>query len=199
MNVIASGARQSLSYVFTAAANAGSAKSTDSATTQPGAGVATQAPVSGSSADAAATARAGAMSAEEARQNLLDFLENPDTAHLKMRRVTPSIISYASPAEQAANKANIDAMQAWEAKMGVQKPDPNAPLHVGHRPDSIAGPVSEYFMLRGEIAARRAAGQSVTLLEGRNETPVDPDQYLETLRQAAIASVQAQGTVDKTA
>jgi hypothetical protein len=197
MNVNAGAARQTLSYVFTAAANASANASSGGVATASIASSPAPAAQPGASTPSNDTAvPAGSISAEEARQNLLDFLENPDTVHLKMMKLNPATITYRPPTSQ----------QAVPAPPVVSNPtDPDIPLHVGvKRTEASVGigigdPVISYMMLRSVIHERRAAGQTLKLVEGRDSTPVDPDQYLETLRQNAIAAVKAQGAVDKTA
>lgn len=196
MDVNAAAARQTLSYVFTAAASAratvssgGVAASSVASSPVPAA----QPSASPPSSDDAAPA--GSISAEEARQNLLDFLENPDTVRLKMMKLNPATITYRPTGQQVVPPPPIIS----------PPPDPNIPIHVGvkrsddHFGIGVGNPVISYMMLRSDIHARRAAGQTVKLVEGRDNTPVDPDQYLEALRQSAIAAVKAQGAIDKTA
>ncbi len=196
MNVDAGAARQTVSYVFDAAARGRATAS--------GAGVATFSAASNSPSiaqpDASAPSAhdvvpASSFNGEDARQNLLDFLQHPDTAHLKMMRVSLHTVTYGATRQQSAPKLPV-----------VTPPiDASIPIHVGMRSadDSVGigvgNPVISYMMLRSAIHGRRAAGQTIKLIEGLDNTPIDPDQYLETLRQTAIAAVEAQGTVDKTA
>jgi hypothetical protein len=196
--IISTGAtHQTLSYVFTAAAVNASAPApiggvvTSSATSN----LAPASPTPATTPPDDGAAPAGSISAEEARQNLLDFLENPDTVRLKMMRLDPATITYGPPSQQAAPTPPL-----------VSPPfDSSVPIHVGvKRSDANVGigvgdPVESYMMLRSIIHQRQAAGQTLNLVEGAGNTPVDPETYLETLRQTAIAAVSAQGAVDKTA
>lgn len=197
MNVNSSATRQTLSYVFTAAANPATATPSQN-TSLPSAAAS---PVSGSASGRPAVAYpdgtwpAGSISAEEARQNLLDFLENPDTVRLKKMRLSPAAITYGPPSPRVAQTQPFVS----------PPPDPNIPIHVGViRGDGrfgigVGNPVTSYMMLRSYIHSREVAGQTPKVVEGRDNVPVDAHQYLATLRQAAIASVKAQGNIDKAA
>lgn len=206
MNVNTGAPRQTLSYIFKAAANEGATAGSQGASSatsvpqpssaspsSPSAAASKSAPPAVPYADG--TYPAGSVGAEEARQNLLDFLNSPDTVRLKMMRLDPSKITYGLPGQQAAPSPRY-----------VPPPeDPNIPVHVGvDRGDSHVGigvgdPVTSFMMFRSIVHSRESAGQPLTVLEGRNNTPVDAHKYLETLRQAAIAAVEAQAPIDKSA
>lgn len=208
MNVNTGAPRQTLSYVFNAAANAGAtavSQDASSATTVSQTSSAlpsspsAAAPKSASTPPAVpygdGTYPAGSIGAEEARQNLLDFLNSPDTVRLKMMRLDPSKITYGPPSQPPATTPPY-----------VPPPeDPNIPIHVGvDRGDSrfgigVGDPVASFMMFRSIVDSRESAGQPLKVLEGRNNTPVDAHEYLETLRHAAIAAVQAQAPIDKSA
>ena len=56
-----------------------------------------------------------------------------------------------------------------------------------------------YLMTKSMVDSRTAAGQSATIVEGYDGQPVDAAQYLDRMKQAAIAVLEAKGSVDKTA
>jgi len=208
MNVNIGAPRQTLSYVFNAAANAGAtavSQGSSSATnvlppsstspSSPSAAASTSASTPPAIPYADGTYPAGSIGAEEARQNLLDFLNSPATVRLKMMRLDPSKIAYGPPSQQAA-----------PAPRYVSPPeDPNIPIHVGvdrggsHVGIGVGDPVVSFMMFRSIVHSRESTGQTLNVLQGNNNTPVDAHEYLETLRQAAIAAVEAQAPIDKSA
>jgi hypothetical protein len=208
MNVNTATPRQTLNYVFNAAANAPATAVSQGASLATGVPQLSSAPPSPPSVATSKSATApppvpyadgsypaGSISAEEARRNLLDFLNSPDTVRLKMMRLDPSKITYGPPSQQAAPTPRY-----------VPPPeDPKIPIHVGvdgggrHVGIGVGDPVISFMMFRSIVHSREIAGQPLNVLEGSNNTPVDAHEYLETLRQAAIAAVEAQAPIDKDA
>lgn len=211
MNITAYTARQSLSYVFNAAVAGPPASSTTGASTDDGAvaSASTGAVPSQSATNAPPVADRGSTNGQSAVQSggpngdqqysLLDYIKDPTSITYHRLTLNPSVGRPASAAEIAASKAQVDAAHAWETRMGVTQPDPNAPLYVRDASSYPSDRVPyEYLLMRSAVANRQAAGQTVTMI-GPNGTTVDPAEYLESLKQSAIAALEAQGSVDKSA
>ena len=208
MSVAASGASPTLSYVLTMAARgsgAPTAPSTDpgangaSGNVAPGGGTATS-PAPGGAGAAAQGSASTASSRNDAILKMISFLQDPTSVTYERRTISPSAGRPMTPAELARTKADLEAQRAFQAKYPAPAVDPNAPVHVrdlsDYPPDALP---AHYMMMRSVVLNRQAAGHSTTIIEGRDGHAVDATEYLERAKQAAIASLQAKISVDKSA
>ena len=208
MSVAASGASPTLSYVLTMAARGSSAPtapSTDPGANGPsgnlaaGATTAT-APASGGAGAAAQGTASTPSSRNDAILKQIRFLEDPTSVTYERRTIRPGAGRPMTPAELARTQADLAAQRAFQAKYPTPAVDPNAPVYVrdlsAYPPDTLP---MHYMMMRSIILNRQAAGLSTTVIEGREGQAVDATEYLDRMKQAAIASLRAQISVDKSA
>ena len=207
MSVAASGASPTLSYVLTMAARGSNAQTASVA--NPGAngtsdyvagsGTATT-PAPGGAGPAAQGSASTTASRNDAILKRIAFLEDPTSVTYERRTIRPGAGRPMTPAELARTQADLAAQRAFQAKYPTPAVDPNAPVYVrdlsAYPPDTLP---MHYMMMRSIILNRQAAGLSTTVIEGREGQAVDATEYLDRMKQAAIASLRAQISVDKSA
>ena len=186
MNLAAFSARNSLSYVFNVAAGGGSARGAQTDPLDTGAAV-NQAPP----ASAATTAQSATTHDPDPSYSLLDYIRDPSsvTSHrMQLHAIGGQLVSQATPSTASTPPAV------------TKTPEADGPIRVrdmSHYPPDML-PYA-YLMTKSMVDSRTAAGQSATIIEGYDGQPVDAAQYLDRMKEAAIAVLEAKGSVDKTA
>ena len=207
MTVTPSGSNPSLSYVLTMAARRPAAETASPADAgvngtgnNPAAGGQTVDGPAIGSVGAAQTSPSTASSKDDALLKMISFLKDPTSVTYERRRISPSAARPMTSAELARTKADLDAQRAFQAKYPAPPVDPNEPVRVRDLSSYPADMLpSHYLMMRSIVLNRQAAGQSTTIVEGREGKTVDAAEYLERSKQAAITSLEAKISINKTA
>jgi len=186
MNLAAFSARNSLSYVFNVAAGGGTALGAQSDPLGTGAAANQATPAS-----AATTAQSATTHDPDPSYSLLDYIRDPSsvTSHrMQLHAIGGQIVGEAILSTPSTPPVPTEASEA------------EGPIRVRdmshYSPDMLP---YAYLMTKSMVDSRTAAGQSATIIEGYDGQPVDAAQYLDRMKEAAIAVLEAKGSVDKTA
>jgi len=191
MNLAAFSARNSLSYVFNVAAGGGSARGAQTDPLDTGAAVNQAPPATTAAAGVTTTAQSATTHDPDPSYSLLDYIRDPSsvTSHrMQLHAIGGQIVGEAILSTPSTPPVPTKASEA------------EGPIRVRdmshYSPDMLP---YAYLMTKSMVDSRTAAGQSATIIEGYDGQPVDAAQYLDRMKEAAIAVLEAKGSVDKTA